>query len=158
MDFMQSEDMSNSIDRLAEEITQLRDLFVRRLSEDKTKARLCENLTEQNTFLNRILEERVLESLFRELLLVCDRIETNEETSDFLKSIEEEILEVFARREIDKIEDFTAFNPQYHKAVGTILSDDRYVAGSIVSVVKNGYIIRNRLLRPAEVVVAVDQQ
>jgi len=145
-----------SIVKISEEVSQLRDLFVRRLSEDKAKAQIYDALVEQNAILNKQLEEKRLESLFKELLLICDRIETSEEQTDFLNSIYEEILEVFARREIFQIEVSRTFNPQYHKAVGTVPATEEQPHGKVVNIRRSGYCIKDRILRPAEVIVAAN--
>jgi len=150
------------ISKLTEEIVQLRDLFVRRLSDDKAKTKIYEALVEQNNLLNKQIEGKMLESLFLELLLVCDRIDSQTNKTDFLDSITEEIMEIFARRGICSIEvesgPYIEFNPEYQKAIDTIPACEEYPEGSIVSVKRKGYCIKNRVLRPTEVVVAVKSE
>ena len=157
--------MSDNIDvieKLTEEVSQLRDLFTRRLYEDKTKNQVCDTLTAQNASLNKQLEGKQLESLFKELLLICDRIEAQEDSSDFLDSVHEEIIEVFARRDISPIEMpielLHQFNPQYQKAIETVQATEECPHGTVVAIKRKGYFIQDRILRPAEVVVAVQQQ
>jgi len=145
------------IEQIVQEIAQLRDLFVRRLADDKVRARSVELLSDQINVVNRLLEERFLETLFRELLLVCDRIEATKEKSAFLWSIYDEILEVFARRDVVQIDELASFNPQIHKAIGTVPVSEDQLPNSIFSIVRNGYMLRDRILRPAEVIVAVVQ-
>ena len=144
----------DKIIKLTEEVSQLRDLFVRRLTDDKAKVQLYDTIVAQNASLNKQLEERHMELLFRELLLICDRIEAQDSTSDFMTSVYEEILEVFARRGIRQINASKSFDPQYHMAIGTSAAADNILPGTILKIHRNGYLIGDRVLRPAEVIVA----
>lgn len=147
---------------MADEVSQLRDLFTRRLYDDKVKSQLCETLTAQNSTLNKQIEGKQFESLFKELLLICDRIELQEERSDFLDSVHEEILEVFARRGLSQIsipvELIGQFNPQYQKAVETVPATDVHPHGTVIAIKRVGYTLNDRLIRPTEVVVAIQKQ
>jgi len=157
--------MTNNIEtmeKIVEEVSQLRDLFVRRLMTDKAKTEIYSALLEQNASLNKQIERRNIESLFKEFLLICDRIKASEEQSDFLDSICEEIMEVFARWEVVPteipIDLIQQFNPKYQKVVETVMANDEYPHGTVVSVKRKGYFLCDRLLRPEEVVVAINQQ
>lgn len=152
--------IEEKIEDLSNEIAQLKDLFVRRLFEDKNTKIAVETLTNQNEILNNKLFERDMDSIAKELVLVCDRIEANCDNSDFAYSVREEITEIFARRDIFRIEinEMEKFNPKYHKAVKRVIADENYPHGIIVSVIRNGYMSGNRVLRPAEVVVAYDNK
>lgn len=148
------------IAELTNEISQLRDLFVRRLYEDKNGKAAVEALVKQNELLNYKLYERNIESIVKELILVCDRIEAGSSDSDFADSIKDEIIDIFARRNIFPIDanEADGFEPEYHKAVKTVAADEKYPHGTIVSVLRKGYISNGRVLRPAEVVVAVEEK
>jgi len=140
---------------LAQEISQLRDLFQRRLMDDKQRNRLYDAVLEQNAALNKQLENRALDSFAKEILLICDRIEAYGSDSDFVNSILDELLEVLARRGVEPITELSEFNPQWHHAVG-VVADDTLENNSIAAVKRNGYRIADRLLRVAEVVVALN--
>ena len=74
---------------------------------------------------------------------------------DFLESVKEELLEILARRDILPIESGTMFDPSIHNSVGAVEADDEHPDKTIVRVVRAGYYIQDRVLRPADVIVAV---
>ena len=47
----------------------------------------------------------------------------------------------------------TAFNPEHHNAVSQV-AEDGFPSGSVVQIFQKGYLLNDRLLRPAMVVVA----
>jgi molecular chaperone GrpE len=143
------------INKTYEEIAALKDLFLRRLMDDKVKMAAISQLKEENEELQKRLDEKNLSTFIKELLLVCDRIEGQEEVDDLTASVEEEILELLARREIYQMEPSSVFDPKYHNAVGTAPATDDYPDKSIVKIVRNGYLLRDQVFRPADVIVAV---
>jgi molecular chaperone GrpE len=46
------------------------------------------------------------------------------------------------------------FDPQWHEAIDTVRAAEGYEAGTVVEVVRKGYRLDDRILRPAQVVVA----
>lgn len=147
-----SEEMIN---KTYEEVIQLKDLFLRRLMDDKVKVASIAQLKEQNDLLQQRLDEKNLSAFVKELLLICDRIDNQETIDDMTVSVEEEILELLARREIYQMERPEIFDPRYHNAVGTADATDEYPEKSVVKVVRNGYFLRDQVFRPADVIVAV---
>jgi molecular chaperone GrpE len=55
--------------------------------------------------------------------------------------------------EIKEITDFSIFNPEYHEAIAQVESE-KHKSGDIVSVLQKGFILKDRVLRPARVTVA----
>lgn len=147
-----SEEMIN---KTYEEVIQLKDLFLRRLMDDKVKVATLAQLKEQNELLQQRLDEKNLSVFVKELLLICDRIDSQETVDDLTASVEEEILELLARREIYQMEQPEIFDPRYHNAVATASVTDEYPEKSVVKVVRNGYFLRDQVFRPADVIVAV---
>lgn len=147
-----SEEMIN---KTYEEVIQLKDLFLRRLMDDKVKVASIAQLKEQNELLQQRLDEKNLSAFVKELLLICDRIDNQETVDDMTASVEEEILELLARREIYQMERPEIFDPRYHNAVGTADVTDEYPEKSVVKVVRNGYFLRDQVFRTADVIVAV---
>lgn len=143
------------ISKTYEEVIQLKDLFLRRLMDDKVKVASIAQLKEQNELLQQRLDEKNLSAFVKELLLICDRIDNQETVDDMTASVEEEILELLARREIYQMERPEIFDPRYHNAVGTADVTDEYPEKSVVKVVRNGYFLRDQVFRPADVIVAV---
>lgn len=144
-----------TINKTYEEVVALKDLFLRRLMDDKVKTAAMAQLKEQNELLQKRLDEKTLSGFVKEILLICDRIESQESVDEMTASVAEEILELLARREIYQMEQTVLFDPRYHNAVGIIPAGDEYPDKSIVRVVRNGYLLRDQVFRPADVIVAV---
>ena len=144
-----------TINKTYEEVVALKDLFLRRLMDDKVKTAAMAQLKEQNELLQKRLDEKTLSGFVKEILLICDRRESQESVDEMTASVAEEILELLARREIYQMEQTVLFDPRYHNAVGIIPAGDEYPDKSIVRVVRNGYLLRDQVFRPADVIVAV---
>ncbi|MGY1846788.1 nucleotide exchange factor GrpE [Blastococcus sp. SYSU DS1021] len=148
------EPVSPQLVTLTEEVRQLRDLFHRRLLEDKAKNQLYEELRGQLALARGGLAEQVLLPLVRELLLVVDRVTgLNEDDDVVLDSIVEELLELLERRDVRRVPVLGVFDPTVHEAVRTEPRDD-LPAGTIVEVLRPGYLLGDRLVRAERVVVA----
>jgi len=143
------------LNKTYEEVTALKDLFQRRLMDDKVKSIAMAQLKEQNDILQQRLDEKNLIPLVKELLLVCDRIDAQENVDELTKSVEEEILDILERREIYRMENPVIFDPKYHNAVGTEVTTEEYPENSVVKVRRSGYLLRDKVLRAADVIVAV---
>ncbi|CEI84984.1 nucleotide exchange factor GrpE [Ehrlichia minasensis] len=97
----------------------------------------------------------------RDLLSSCDNLETS------LKNLKEddsihagvlmtykELLNTLERHNITRIDPIgEKFNPQFHKAVSQ-MSDEEKDENTILHVVQPGYIIKDKLLRPASVIIS----
>jgi molecular chaperone GrpE len=107
-------------------------------------------------------------SLARDLLSVADNLRRALESvaeadagSEAVKNLvagvdatERELLSVFERRGIRRIEPMgERFDPNFHQAMFEV-ADSGQPAGTIVQVLQPGYVIHDRLLRPAMVGVA----
>lgn len=147
-----SEEMLN---KTYEEVVALKDLFLRRLMDDKVKMTIISQLKEQNDVLQKRLDEKNLSAFIKEILMICDRIDCQDDVDALTASVEDEILELLARREIVQMEKPEVFDPKYHNAVGTVPATEDYPERSVVKVVRNGYFLRNQVFRAADVVVAV---
>lgn len=143
------------LNKTYEEVVALKDLFLRRLMDDKVKTAAMAQLKEQNELLQKRIDEKNLSAFVKEILLICDRIEAQESVDSLTASVEEELLELLARREIYQMEQVALFDPRYHNAVGTVPASNEYPEKSIVRVVRNGYLLHEQVFRPADVIVAV---
>ena len=109
------------------------------------------------------------QSLLKEMLSVVDNLELAINSSndgknpdktliDGLNLTLNEILRVFEKFNVTPIEaQGKAFDPAYHEAVMREETDD-YPENSVISEFQKGYLIHDRLLRPAMVVVAVPKK
>ncbi|MCR5185942.1 MAG: nucleotide exchange factor GrpE [Clostridia bacterium] len=128
-----------------EEISSLKDLFSRRLMEDKQKNELIEYLKERSEF-------AFVEPFLSDLILLLDRMEKTDD--EFVKTLYEELLDILNRRGVSQIEVGKEFDPRYHNAVQIEeVDDDRISKMEIKRIVRNGYVLSNKVIRYAEVVV-----
>ena len=148
-------DVPTILGELRTEVGQLRDLFARRLMDDKARNSLYESVQEQARAAQELLKYRAFETLFREALLAIDRLQSEPATPELIESAIDELLEVFGRRSLLAIDDSGAFDPRYHEAVATIPASIQAPSGMIVAVHRTGYLLDDRLLRPAQVTIAV---
>jgi molecular chaperone GrpE len=105
------------------------------------------------------------EALIKDLLSVVDNLERaiasvtseSEEVTTFLKGVEltlQEILKILNKYNVSPIEAIgNPFDPCFHQAVMQTESTD-YPANTVVEELQKGYLIYDRLLRPAMVVVS----
>ncbi|MFC4245346.1 nucleotide exchange factor GrpE [Gryllotalpicola reticulitermitis] len=142
------------IAELAQEVGQLRDLFQRRLLDDKAKNVLIETVQEQARAAQELLRRKQLESLLKEALLAVDRLRTEDPSRELSESVSDELLEVFRRRGLQEIDDSGDFDGRMHQIVATVPASDTFPAGSIVDVRRQGYLLEDRVLRPAQVTIA----
>lgn len=142
--------------RITDEIAQLRELFQRRLLDDKAKNRLYDELYEQLVLARGGLAEQLLAPLLREILLVVDRVRRLNSNDDaVLQSITEELEELLSRREVRRVPSMELFDPTYHEAIA-VESTDGAQKGAILKVVRPGYLFGAQLLRAEQVVVAAE--
>lgn len=142
---------------MSQSIADLKDLFLRRLVDDKVKVAAINELSKNFDEQSKILRDMHFESLIKELILICDRIEANTEASDFDLSIRDELLEVFYRKGICQIASSYIFDPSIHNAIKAIPSDERTPNNTIVKIIRNGYMLGNKVIRPIDVIVASDR-
>lgn len=138
------------VSELADSVQGLRDLFARRLLEDKAKNGAFNELYDQLKFAREGLVRTTVTPLVSELVLVIDRIDQSGASDAMIASVREELLEILARRSVTPIviADDT-FDASLHEAVAMVDTDGP--AGRIVSVERTGYRYGAQLLRPAQV-------
>jgi len=141
------EDANNKALYAAAEIQNVR----RRLEQEKTQA----SAYAQASFAKDMLA--IKDHLERALVAVSDELRADTTATQFLAGIEataREIESVFARHGISRIKSVgEALDPHRHQAMMEIPTDQA-PAGTIVEEMQAGYMIRDRLLRPALVGVA----
>jgi molecular chaperone GrpE len=147
------------IQTLAVELAQLRDLFQRRLLEDRAKQRLYDELYTQLEFARSDLAIQFVAPFAREILLVVDRIESTIATedsagTDILRSISQELTEILNRRGLRRVDALgEMFDPHIHEAIDTVSVPGPGDHARVVEQRRPGFILDGRLIRPAQVVV-----
>ena len=86
-----------------------------------------------------------------------EKLKDNKDLDKFLENIniiEKDLISIFERNKIKKIETKNKkFDPNFHQAMSEI-EDDKSEVGSIIHEIQAGYMLGERLLRPALVSVA----
>lgn len=159
------EDVEIEIDAAAEseaEIAELKDKLLRTLAD-------MENLRRRSQKDREDALKYASANFARDMLSVADNlrraIESIPEDGDpdgaalvgFIEGIaltEKDLLSALERHKIQKIEPMgQKFDPQFHEALFEIPTNDA-VSGTVMQVMETGYIIHDRLLRPAKVGIA----
>ena len=128
---------------LTKEVSELKDLFYRRLMNDKQKAELISSVSAFAQF-------SFIEPFLNDIFLLLDRIDKRDD--DFSASVRDELFEIISRRGVERVNTAGAFNPEQHRAVRT--EESTAAAGAIIGVVRNGFTLNGKVIRPADVVVA----
>lgn len=102
----------------------------------------------------RIESGRAYSSLFADLLLALDRLGSEKLSEELRDSVIEEILDDCARYGLSAVDETGTLNLRNQEVVGTVEASMPEEDGTIVEVVRAGYLVGGELLRPARVVVA----
>lgn len=106
------------------------------------------------------------ESLIKEMLLVVDNLErainssndAKQANSGLVQGVDitlKEILKIFEKFNVKPVESLKKrFDPSFHQAVMTEETDD-YTEHTVINELQKGYMMHDRLLRPAMVVVSM---
>ncbi|HET8898620.1 MAG TPA: nucleotide exchange factor GrpE [Rhodanobacteraceae bacterium] len=138
-------------------IASLRDTLLREHAEiENQRRRVARDLDQARRFAN--------EKLLRELLPVCDNLERGlaidhpgaDGLREGMQLTLKSLLKVMADHGLTPVDpaEGDAFNPELHEAVSLVPAAPGQAADGIVSVLEKGYVLNERLLRPARVVVA----
>lgn len=144
-----------------EQITELKDKLLRALAENENVRRRAERQQSEasqyaiTSFARDVLS--IADNLHRALAAIPEGARDSAEGETFVSGIElteRELLNAFERHGIRKImPEGEKFDHNLHQAVFEVEDTDA-PAGTVVQVVQPGYVIKDRLLRPAMVGVA----
>ena len=134
-------------ERVLGELEELRNRFTHKIAEDRAKNQLIVSVQQSLRERDETARGEAYRSIFKEILVALDRLISQE-------SVREEILDILALRGLERIEAIGLYNPAIHEVAGVVPADETYPAGSIVSEVKEGFMLADRVLRPALVTVA----
>ena len=155
-------EMETKIKSLEEESKETYDRFLRVSAEfENYKKRSAREMSEFKKFAN--------ESLIKQLLLVVDNMErainsSNDEensTNVLIEGVDmtlKELLKIFEKFGVKQVESLgKPFDPNFHQAVMQEETDE-HPHNKVINELQKGYIINERLLRPAMVVVAMAKE
>ena len=138
-----NDQLSEKIDDISKEIEGLKDLFLRRLLEDKQKSELIKILDKSTKFV-------LFEPFASDIILLLDRLDKVKD--EFAQSVYEELYNIMHRRGLERIAVNEKFDPRFNKAV-KVESSENTGDFKIINIIRHGYIFGDKVLRPAEVVV-----
>jgi len=155
-------EMETKIKSLEEEAKKTYDRFLRVSAEfENYKKRSAREMSEFKKFAN--------ESLIKELLLVVDNMERaissskdeGNSNSGLIEGIDmtlKELLKIFEEFGVKQVESLgKPFDPNFHQAVMQEETDE-HPHNTVINELQKGYIINERLLRPATVVVSKEKK
>ena len=155
-------EMETKIKALEEETKETYDRFLRLSAEfENYKKRSAREMSEFKKFAN--------ESLIKELLLVVDNMErainsskdegnSNNSLIEGIDMTLKELLKIFEKFGVKQVESMgKPFDPNFHQAVMQQEADE-HPHNTVINELQKGYIINERLLRPAMVVVSSSKE
>ncbi len=142
--------ISPTLDDLLREVMQLRDLFHRRLVDDRAKSQAIDALREEAAFHREGFTRQILAPLLCDILSLHDRVVGQEDP--MAHSVAAELEGIFVRHGVRPIEQTSEFDPAVHHCVRSEQTEDA-PANAIFTVVRRGYHLNGTLIRPADVVV-----
>ena len=148
-----------SVDDVLAENQKLKEDYLRAFAEAENTKKRCQQEIEKNN-------KYAISSFAKNLLGVADNLqraidaaakeENNENCANLLKGVEltqNELTKVFDKFNIHKMDIMgTIFNPNFHQVIQEV-EDKSKPAGTIIAEVQAGYMIHDRILREAMVVV-----
>ena len=68
-----------------------------------------------------------------------------------VESIYNQFLSVLEQNNVKQIDNNGIFNPEFHQSIDVILTQDKKDDGRIAKIIKKGYKIENKIIRPTQV-------
>lgn len=144
------------IEKITAERDELSDKYIRAQAEIVNMRR--RNEKEQASLLKydgQKLAKAILPALDNLERALTVEAEHSEQLLKGVEMVQKDLLKALKENDIAEIEaDGQKFDPNLHQAVQTVPADDDHPADTVVKVFQKGYILRDRVLRPAMVVVA----
>lgn len=155
------ESENDNLASLQLENQKLKDEYLRALADAENTKKRCAQEIDKNTkyaissFAKNLLS--VADNLHRAIDAVGDKTkEHSQEMTALLQGVElteSELMKVFAKNGISKMETLdTVFNPNYHQVIQEVEDKDK-PNGTVIAELQSGYMINDRILREAMVVV-----
>lgn len=142
--------------RVLGQLAELNQRFAQRIAEDGAKNQLIRSVQASLQERDERASGEAYRSLFRDVLNALDRLLNQEASASLSESVADEIVSIFEIRGLQRIDAVGKFDPAIHEVSGVVPSAPDYPAGTVVSVEREGYILGDRTLRPARVIVARD--
>ncbi|MEW2291098.1 nucleotide exchange factor GrpE [Streptomyces sp. NPDC006743] len=148
--------VADAVDGMREELAALGDQFRRRLLNDRETRRSIDALLADLDHTRRAAEGRLLQPLLYDLVLLVDRVERQDDA--FAGSVAAELLAVLEKYGMTRVPVTPGpFDPGTQEAVGTIAALSPEQSGDVAEVVRHGYRLEERIVRPQQVRVYTDR-
>lgn len=148
--------LNEKVSYIVDKVENIESLITRRLLEDKDKNALIQELKQHLIYRQELDKGTKFAPLMVEILKVMDRLRADDivPSVEFINSVYEELLQVLLLNGLKGIDNIGRVNPSVHEVVSVILTNDKADDNQIVSVLEEGYLLNNRVLRPSKVIIA----
>lgn len=145
--------VADAVDGLREEMAALGDQFRRRMLNDREGRRGLDELRTELDHTRKAAEGRLMQPLLYDLVLLLDRIDRHPGIDGgFADSVGAELLTVLEKYGMTRIPVAAGrFDPGHQEAVGTVPAPRPELAGDVAEVVRHGYRVGERVVRPQQV-------
>ncbi|WP_419997541.1 nucleotide exchange factor GrpE [Streptomyces boninensis] len=145
--------VADAVDGMREELAALGDQFRRRLLNDREARRSLDELHGELDHARKDAEGRTLQPLLYDLVLLLDRVDRHSERDDeFAASVATELLTVMEKYGMQRIPVTRGpFDPAVQEAVGALTALAPEQNGEVAELVRHGYRMGERLVRPQQV-------
>ena len=156
-----SGDLENALPdnrQILQEISLIREIIENNITKDKGREKAFEVLYQELDEHKRNKNFEDNRPLFMDLILFYDRLQMliNDEFkgNPVLASLLEELREILCRKDVEVIESSPdSFDPGFQKALRADPVESPGLDGKIVQVIRDGFVSKNIIIRPQEVVV-----
>ncbi|MFJ4917978.1 nucleotide exchange factor GrpE [Streptomyces sp. NPDC088726] len=145
--------VADAVDGMREELASLGDQFRRRLLNDREARRSLDELHAALGHTREHAEGRTLQPLLYDLILLTDRVERQSgDDTQFADSVTAELRTLLEKYGMTRVPVTPGpFDPAAQEAVGTVAAVSPERVGEIAEVVRHGYRMGERVIRPQQV-------
>jgi molecular chaperone GrpE len=151
-----SQESESELEKYKQEAMEYKDKYIRAHAEfDNMKKRLERDKASAVSFANETFAKDLLAVIdsFESALVSMEQIEGDEaveKIKEGMKLTYEQLVKVLSKHGVEEVAHEGVFDPNFHQVVHQVDSDE-HDSGEIVNVLQKGYLMRDRLLRPAMV-------
>ena len=151
--------VADAVDGMRDELAALGDQFRRRLLNDREVRRSLDGLLTELGHARKAAEGRIVQPLLYDLVLLVDRVERQAAQDDaFADSVAKELLALLGKYGMTRIPVTPGpFDPETQEAVGSAEALSPEQNGEVAEVVRHGYRMDERIVRPQQVRVRTDR-
>ena len=143
------DEIIQSLEELNKKTSYLTDLFTRRLNNDRKKDELINEVVKYLNKRTDLDTGLALADLFKELILVVDRLKEDPENS-LNHDIAEEIITIFKRRGLEEIDETKLEDPINYE-IAEVEESENVNEVEIAEVLNKGYMLGGKVIRTAKV-------